>query len=91
MWLFLARRLLLALAIVLVAMTVLFVAIHLVPGDPASIALGPRATPAMREELRTRMGLDLPIPVQLARFAGNVLRGDLGRDLWSNQSVAALV
>jgi peptide/nickel transport system permease protein len=91
MWLFLARRPLLALAIVLVAMTVLFVAIHLVPGDPASIALWPRATPEMREEFRTRMGLDLPIPLQLARFVANVARGDLGRDLWSNQSMAALV
>ncbi len=85
------RRLALALVIVTVAMAMLFGMLHLVPGDPASIALGPRATPEMREEFRVRMGLDRPIPVQFARFVGNVLRGDLGTDIWSNQPVARLV
>ena len=86
-----ARRLALAILIVSVAMATLFGAIHLVPGDPASVALGPRATPEMREEFRIRMGLDRPVPVQFARFVGNVLRGDLGTDIWSRRSVANLV
>jgi ABC-type microcin C transport system permease subunit YejB len=89
--LYLARRLALAVVIVSVAMAILFSAVHLVPGDPASVALGPRATPEMREEFRVRMGLDRPLPVQFLRFAGNVLRGDLGTDIWSRQSVAGLV
>jgi peptide/nickel transport system permease protein len=88
---YLARRLALATLIVGVAMAILFGAIHLVPGDPASVALGPRATPEMREEFRVRMGLDRPLPVQFARFVGNALRGDLGTDIWSRQSVANLV
>jgi peptide/nickel transport system permease protein len=45
----------------------------------------------MREEFRIRMGLDRPVPVQFARFVGNVLRGDLGTDIWSRRSVANLV
>src|SRR5262245_38902568 len=44
---YLARRLALAIVIVGVAMAILFGAVHLVPGDPASVALGPRATPEM--------------------------------------------
>jgi peptide/nickel transport system permease protein len=85
------RRLGLAVAIVLVAMAILFSMVHLVPGDPASIALGPRATPEMVESFRQRMGLDRPIPVQFARFVGNAMVGDLGEDVWSRASVAGMV
>ncbi|MBI3455378.1 MAG: ABC transporter permease [Candidatus Rokubacteria bacterium] len=91
MWRYVLRRLGLALAIVLVAMAMLFGMPHLVPGDPASIALGPRATPEMREDFRARMGLDKPVPVQFAMFVGRAVRGDLGKDVWSNQPVAWLV
>jgi peptide/nickel transport system permease protein len=62
-----------------------------VPGDPASVALGPRATAAMKATFRARMGLDDPLLVQLWRFISNVLRGDLGIDVWSNRSVAQIV
>ena len=85
------KRIGLALVIVLVAMTMLFSMIYVVPGDPASIALGPRATPEMKAQLIARMGLDQPLPVQLLNFIGGVLRGDLGVDVWSNRSVAAMV
>ena len=85
------KRIGLALVIVLVAMTMLFSMIYVVPGDPASIALGPRATPEMKAQLIARMGLDQPLPVQLLNFIGGVLRGDLGVDVWSNRSVAAIV
>jgi peptide/nickel transport system permease protein len=86
-----AKRLGLALLIVLLAMTMLFSMIYVVPGDPASIALGPRATPEMKAQLIARMGLDQPLPVQLVNFIGGVLRGDLGVDVWSNRSVAAII
>jgi peptide/nickel transport system permease protein len=85
------KRIGLALVIVLVAMTLLFSMIYVVPGDPASIALGPRATPEMKAQLIARMGLDQPLPVQLANFIGGVARGDLGVDVWSNRSVAAII
>jgi peptide/nickel transport system permease protein len=86
-----AKRIGLALVIVLVAMTMLFSMIYVVPGDPASIALGPRATAEMKAQLIARMGLDQPLPVQLVNFIGGVSRGDLGVDVWSNRSVAAIV
>ena len=53
------KRIGLALAIVLVAMTMLFSMIYVVPGDPASIALGPRATPEMKAQLIARMGVSV--------------------------------
>jgi peptide/nickel transport system permease protein len=85
------NRLALAAAIVLVAMLILFSMIHLVPGDPASIVLGPRATPELIAEFRQRMGLDDPLPVQFAAFLGKLLRGDLGSDVFTSRSVAAIV
>jgi len=91
MWVYTLRRLGLSIVIVSVAMAILFFMIYLVPGDPASIALGPRATPEMREALRAKMGLDQPIPIQFINFFGNVLQGDLGLDVWSNRSVTTIV
>ena len=85
------RRLALTIVILLVTMTLLFSMVYLVPGDPASIALGPRATAAMKATFRERMGLDDPLLVQLWNFIANVLRGDLGVDVWSNRSVAQIV
>ena len=58
MLLYTFRRLGLAVLIVCLAMLLLLAAIHMVPGDPAGIALGPRATPEMREAFKVKMGLD---------------------------------
>jgi peptide/nickel transport system permease protein len=91
MLIYTARRLALTVVILLMTMVMLFSMVYLVPGDPASIALGPRASAAMKEALRSRMGLDDPIVVQLWKFISNVLSGDLGVDVWSNRSVARIV
>lgn len=91
MWLYLVRRIGLAIAIVAVAVTMLYSMIHMVPGDPASIMLGPRATPELREAIRERLGLDDPFIVQVGTFFANVLRGDLGIDIVRNQPVTNIV
>jgi peptide/nickel transport system permease protein len=91
MMLYALRRLGLALVIVVCAMAVLFGMIHLVPGDPITIALGPRATEAMRAAFLAKMRLDEPLHVQFLAFAGGVLRGDLGADVFSNRSVTTIV
>jgi peptide/nickel transport system permease protein len=85
------NRLGLALLIVLVAMAILVGMIHLVPGDPASIVLGPRATPELVAEFRARMGLDRALPVQLGLFMWHAMQGDLGRDLFTNLPVLTIV
>lgn len=88
---FVARRLGLSLLIVALAVSLLFAMIHMIPGDPASVLLGPRATPELRAELGERMGLDQPVVVQLGRFLGNAARGNLGEDVFSNRPVADIV
>jgi ABC-type dipeptide/oligopeptide/nickel transport system permease component len=81
------QRLGLSLLILIVVMTTMYGLVFLVPGDPASIALGPRATPELKEALRERMGLDQPVGMQILHFFGNVLQGDLGTDVWSRRPV----
>lgn len=81
------RRLGLSVLILIVVMTAMYGMVFLVPGDPASLALGPRATPELKEALSERMGLDQPILTQILYFFGNVLQGDLGVDVWSRRPV----
>jgi len=81
------RRMGLSLLILIVVMLAMYAMVFLVPGDPASLALGPRATPELKAELRERMGLDQPFVVQVGYFFGNALRGDLGLDVWSKRPV----
>jgi peptide/nickel transport system permease protein len=91
MLIYVFQRLGLAVLICAVAMTILFSMVYLLPGDPATIALGPRATPAMKEQLKIEMGLDQPVPVQLAHFFGNVMTGNLGTDVWTKRPVTDIV
>ena len=91
MLLYLFKRLALGVVIVMLAVTLLFCMIHLVPGDPARILLGPRATPELIASMSARMGLDLPLPVQILKFFGNLFRGDLGMDVITNRPVAEIV
>lgn len=88
---FVIRRVALAALIVALAVSLLFGMVHLIPGDPASVMLGPRATPELRAELEARMGLDQPFGVQLGRFLSRVVRGDLGEDPFSRRPVAEMV
>lgn len=85
------KRLALSVAIVSLAMLLLFCMIYLIPGDPAAVALGPRATEAMREALRIKKGLDQPVWVQFWNFFTNAWMGDLGNEVLSERPVAAVV
>ena len=81
------KRIGLAVLILVVVMLAMYAMVFLVPGDPASVALGPRATPALKRLLTERMGLDQPILPQVCNFFRNALTGDLGYDVWSNRPV----
>lgn len=85
------RRFGLALLILFVAVTVMFLMIRAVPGDPVQIMLGPRATPELQARLTAELALDQPILKQLAIFYGNLLQGDLGIDVFSGRSVTTIV
>lgn len=60
-----------------------FLFLHLIPGDPATIMLGDRASADQVETLRERMGLNEPLPLQYVTFLGNLLRLDLGRSIFT--------
>ncbi|EBA17853.1 dipeptide ABC trasnporter, permease protein [Roseobacter sp. SK209-2-6] len=85
------RRFALAVLIVLVAVTAMFLMIRAVPGDPVQIMLGPRATPELQARLTAELALDQPIWRQLVIFYGNLLQGDLGTDVFSGRSVTNIV
>lgn len=91
MLLYFLKRIGLGILIVLLAVTLLFAMIHMIPGDPARILLGPRATPELIAAMSQQMGLDQPLPVQILKFFGNILRGDLGMDVITNRPVADIV
>jgi len=84
---YLVRRLLAVIPVMAVVVTVVFLLIHLIPGDPASAMLGPDATPAQIEATRVQIGLDRPIHEQLLKFYARVLRGDLGRSYFLDRPV----
>lgn len=88
---YLLKRLGLASAILVTAILALFCLIYVVPGDPATIALGPRASAEQKEAFRQKMGLDQPMVMQAARFVGQLAQGDLGTDIVTQRPVANLV
>ena len=88
---FVFRRTLASLLVLWLAVSLLFGMIRMVPGDPASVMLGPKATPALKAELAQRMGLDRPLVVQLGMFYAGLARGDLGVDPFSNREVSDIV
>ncbi|MGQ9368290.1 ABC transporter permease [Azospirillum sp. ST 5-10] len=85
------RQMALSVGVLLTALLILFCLIYLVPGDPATIALGPRASEEQKEVFRQAMGLDRSIAVQAFHFLANLARGDLGTDLLTRQPVLVLV
>ncbi|MBL10259.1 MAG: peptide ABC transporter permease [Acidiferrobacteraceae bacterium] len=91
MLVYVLKRIALALVIIILAVTLLYLMIHAVPGDPATVMLGPRATPELIAQLHERMGLDKPLPVQIVSFFGQVLSGDLGTDVFQEKPVAGII
>jgi peptide/nickel transport system permease protein len=77
----LAKRLLLVLPVVWAVVTLVFLLIHIVPGDPVRSSLGENATEAQVLELKQKLGLDLPLSQQYINYWRGVLLGDLGVSL----------
>jgi peptide/nickel transport system permease protein len=88
---YLVRRLLAVIPVMAVVVTVVFLLIHLIPGDPVSVMLGPDATPTQIEATRKALGLDRPLLGQLVGFYGRVLRGDLGQSYFLDRPVTTAI
>lgn len=81
------KRVISLIPVLLIVMTVDFLVIHLIPGDPAAVMAGPNATLSDIARLRSLLNLDLPIHVQFLRWMGRALRGDLGDSLFLGRTV----
>ena len=88
---FILQRLLGALLVILGVISIVFLLIHMIPGDPVEIMLGESASTADREALRTALGLHLPIGVQFQNYLYGLLQLDLGSSIHLRRPVAELL
>ncbi|MGE7470943.1 ABC transporter permease, partial [Bosea sp. NPDC003192] len=88
---FALTRILMSVPTLLIVSVSVFALIRLIPGDPASLMLGDLATPASIADLQARLGLDKSVPVQFGIWFGNLLKGDLGQSISSQQAVLPLI
>jgi peptide/nickel transport system permease protein len=88
---YLTKRLLEMIAVALILSALIFLLMRALPGDPAQMMAGLDATPEMIAAIRTKLGLDLPLPAQYVLWFSGVLRGDLGRSYTANIPVAQLI
>jgi peptide/nickel transport system permease protein len=91
MLLYILQRIGLAALICVTSMVMLFTALKLVPGDPATIMLGSRASAEMKARITQEMMLDKSVPEQLGVFFSRILQGNLGVDFWSNRPILTIV
>src|SRR5438046_9850075 len=91
MHVFLIRRLLAAIPVVVVVTIFVFALLHLAPGDPAAIIAGDLATAEDVAKIRAKLGLDQPLLIQFFTWIGQLLRGDLGNSIFSAHPVSELI
>jgi len=84
---YLAKRLLVAIPSLLIASLIVFTLPRLIPGDVVVLMLAEKAYAKDLDELRAKLGLDRPLPVQYVEWLGRVARGDLGESLWTKRPV----
>jgi len=84
---YIARRVALAILVVVGVVVLTFVIARVVPGDPSATWAGPHARPEQIEAARHRLGLDRPLPVQIVTYFGGILRGDWGVSIHTKRPV----
>lgn len=85
------RRVIIAIPLLLGVSVLTFLLVHAAPGDPAYYLAGDGGTPEYYALIRQKFGLDRPLPDQLARYLGTMIRGDFGRSLHQGQPVLTLI
>lgn len=78
---YILQRLVFSIPVFLGVVTIVFLVVRVIPGDPAVAALGDYASKEAVEALRQQMGLNEPLPLQYVHFLGNLVRGDLGKSM----------
>ncbi|AVJ26839.1 glutathione ABC transporter permease GsiC [Achromobacter mucicolens] len=85
---YIVKRLLGMIPTLLLVAVVVFLFVHMLPGDPARLAAGPEADQQTVELVRKELGLDLPLPQQFVRYFSHMLQGDLGTSLRTKRPVS---
>ncbi|XWN33808.1 MAG: ABC transporter permease [Devosia sp.] len=88
---YVAGRILAAVPILIIVSIFIFSLVHIAPGDPAVLLAGDNATPQQVSEIRERLHLDEPLPVQFGIWAIKALQLDLGESIYSGQPVTRLI
>src|SRR5690606_27104867 len=84
---YIVQRLVQAVGVVLLVSVFVFALVRLIPGDPVSIMLGENLSPEVERELIRKWGLDRPIFEQYVAWLANLVRGDLGQSIRTQESV----
>ena len=85
------RRLISAIPVLVIVAVMVFTLIHMIPGNPASVMLGSDATQEEVDALTAKLGLDQPLPTQLVRWFGNMLRGNMGDSIYYSRPVTQVL
>jgi len=88
---YIARRLLATIPVMTIVALFVFLLLRLTAGDPAAIIAGDNATSEQVAQIRTRLGLDRPIPQQFVIWLGRILHGDLGESFFFKKKVTDLI
>ena len=88
---YVAKRILATIPVMLIVAVFVFLMLRLAPGDPAAVIAGDYATTEDVERIREQLGLNEPIPLQLAQWVGQLVQGDLGESIFSKKPVTELI
>lgn len=91
MFRYLLWRLVMTLTVAVIVTTILGMLANIIPGDPVTLVMGPRASPEFARQVRADMGLDKPVWVQVLTFLWHAAHGDLGTDFVSHQPVTSIL
>ena len=88
---YLVRRLLATIPVMGVVAVIVFLLLHLAPGDPATLIAGDFATAEDIARIGKQLGLDRPLPIQFVGWVGQILQGELGTSIFSQLPVSRLI
>jgi peptide/nickel transport system permease protein len=88
---YIIKKLVLMIPILIGASIIVFLMIHLAPGDPVHMIVGPNVTQEVYNNIVERLGLNDPLPVQYFRFISNAVRGDLGMSILQRRPVLDII
>ncbi|MDQ0337941.1 peptide/nickel transport system permease protein [Caldalkalibacillus uzonensis] len=87
MFIYIVRRILQTIPVLMGVVLIVLLLMHLIPGDPAQIMAGESASPERVEQMRERLGLNDPLHIQYFKYLGNAIQGDLGASIRSGRPV----